>query len=83
MLPAHALTVWDAVRAGLATLLDMGYSRNRAQRALDDAKGVVETAAIMLMSADEIEETGGAVDPATGVDLANVVEGGRTRSRRD
>ena len=52
------------------------------QRALDDANGVVETAAIMLMSADQFEAAGGAVDPATGVDLANVVESRRrTRSR--
>ena len=45
---------------------------------------MVETAAIMLMSAGEVEEAGGAVDPVTGVDLANVVEGSRrhtTRSR--
>ena len=52
------------------------------QRALDDAEGVLETAVSMLMSADEVEEAGGAVDPATGVDLANVVEGSRRHRTR-
>ena len=50
------------------------------QCALVDANGVVETAASMLISFDEVKEAGGAIDPATGVDLANIVEG-RTRSR--
>ena len=41
------------------------------QRALDDANGVVETAAIMLMSAEQVEVAGG----ATGVDLDSNGEG--------
>ena len=61
-------------------MINIDIDMTSLKRALVDAQGVVETAAIMLMSADEASS---AVDPITGVDLANVIEdGGRTRKSR-
>jgi hypothetical protein len=73
----------------IAQLVEMlGCSRDKAQQALDDVAGSVEEAVIMLMSAADGEADGGAVDPGTGLDLANVVaeggsrSGGHSRTRR-
>ena len=79
--PTKAKVGRERITTADSLVLKYGVCISSVQRALDDAKGVIQTAAIMLMSADEVEAAGGAVDPATGVDLANVVEGSSRRHR--